>query len=324
MGYGRTGLSILGVVAFASAAVAEPAVPAETQKATAENATKVAALPTETAPSTAKIEEAQDSPETASPTTTSRDDAAKAAREPVKTAAIPPVSAKPRPVSPTVYANIDLTRQRMTVKVNGRVRHTWKISSGRAGYHTPRGTFRPNWISRMHYSRQYDGAPMPYSVFFNRGIATHGTNAVSRLGRPASHGCIRLRTSNARTFYNLVRKHGKSRVRISVRGTTPRTSTPVARRNRDRSATRRIARRQVAPVRTTRRQRRSVDEPWWQAATRSQRRATRRSFDRRVRTARRAERRRVSRQLRYVRRPRATRRGTFYRPRARLVFPGDR
>ena len=37
-------------------------------------------------------------------------------------------------------------------------------------------------------------------------------------GRPASHGCIRLRTANARKFYNLVREHGKARTRIIVTG----------------------------------------------------------------------------------------------------------
>ncbi len=126
--------------------------------------------------------------------------------------------AKKKAAAPSLVARIDLTRQRMHVTANGRSVGSWKISSGRTGYVTPTGRFRPKWISRMHYSRKYDNAPMPYSVFFNGGIATHGTTSVSRLGRPASHGCIRLRTGNARKFYNLVRKHGKSRTRIVVTG----------------------------------------------------------------------------------------------------------
>ena len=123
-----------------------------------------------------------------------------------------------KPIAPSLVARIDLTHQRMHVSANGKPVASWKISSGRTGFETPTGRFRPKWISRMHYSRKYDNAPMPYSVFFNGGIATHGTTAVSGLGRPASHGCIRLRTPNARTFYHLVRSHGKNRTRIVVTG----------------------------------------------------------------------------------------------------------
>lgn len=122
------------------------------------------------------------------------------------------------PAPPTLIARIDLTKQRMTVSSEGRRLHTWRISSGRRGYETPNGSFQPTWMARRWYSRQYRRAPMPYSVFFNRGIATHGTSAVKRLGRAASHGCIRLRTSNARAFYKLVQQHGKDRTQIIVTG----------------------------------------------------------------------------------------------------------
>ena len=130
----------------------------------------------------------------------------------------------------------------MTVKAGGKVLHSWKISSGRRGYETPRGSFRPSWASRMWYSRQYDGAPMPYAVFFNQGIATHGTNAVGRLGRPASHGCIRLRTAHAKKFYKLVHRHGYKRTRIIVTGKAKQTR--VAKRSR-----RRPSRQQIRPRR---------------------------------------------------------------------------
>ena len=143
--------------------------------------------------------------------------------------AAPAPEVKPEPVV-TLHVDINLSTQRMTVKSGGQVLHSWAISSGRGGYLTPRGTFKPQWRARMWYSRQYDSSPMPYSVFFNRGIATHGTSATGMLGRPASHGCVRLTTSNAKTFYNLVGKHGMASTRIVVRGTTP--ATPVARNSR--------------------------------------------------------------------------------------------
>lgn len=307
MGFWRRGLIVAGIVGVASSAVAEPV-----KDVSKVAATKVAALPAETA---AAVSDASGSAAKAEASKTPPKPV-KAEAKPVKTASLTPPT-KRRAPSTVVRAVINLSSQRMTVKVNGAHRYTWKISSGRAGYHTPRGSFRPSWMSKMWYSRQYDGAPMPYAVFFNRGIATHGTNAVSRLGRPASHGCIRLRTPNARKFYNLVRKYGKSRVRIVVKGSTPRSSTPVARRNSSTRASRRAARREV--IRSDRRRaalarRRASPRggpAWWREAARSQRRA-------RIRY------RRQTRQLRYVRRPAATRRPVFRRPRSRLVFPGDR
>lgn len=115
-----------------------------------------------------------------------------------------------------VVARVDLSSQTMHVTVNGRTYARWKISSGRRGYRTPTGTWRPKWTKRMHYSSKYDWSPMPYSVFYNRGYAVHGTNYVRRLGRPASHGCIRLHTANARKFYNLVKRHGRRNTLIKV------------------------------------------------------------------------------------------------------------
>ncbi len=115
-----------------------------------------------------------------------------------------------------VVARVNLSSQTMHVRVNGRPYASWKISSGRKGYRTPTGTWRPKWTTRMHYSRKYDYSPMPYSVFYNRGYAVHGTNYVRRLGRPASHGCIRLHTDNAREFYNLVKRYGRSNTLIRV------------------------------------------------------------------------------------------------------------
>ena len=124
-----------------------------------------------------------------------------------------------------VVAHINLTTQRMTVTVDGRHYGTWKVSTARRGYRTPRGTFRPKVLKRMHYSRKYDNAPMPYSVFFLGGYAIHGTNAISRLGRPASHGCIRLHPRHAAEFFSLIRRYGRRNTVIRITG-FPRYYTP--------------------------------------------------------------------------------------------------
>lgn len=150
----------------------------------------------------------------------------------VVTAALP----RPAPAPVTLAAVIDLTNQRMTVSINGLPTHSWAISSGRAGYSTPTGTFRPQWKARMWHSRKYDMAPMPHSVFFNGGIAVHATSAVGLLGRPASHGCVRLAPGNAATFFGLVTRHGMGSTRITVRGVAP-TGMIAQRGQRKRQAT---------------------------------------------------------------------------------------
>ncbi|MGN6536516.1 MAG: L,D-transpeptidase [Mesorhizobium sp.] len=115
-----------------------------------------------------------------------------------------------------LVASIDISSQTMTVSRSGYVLYRWPVSTARRGYVTPRGSYRPQRTERMWYSRKYDMSPMPYSVFFRGGYAIHGTNAVRRLGTPASHGCVRLHTANAATFYSMVREVGFGNTRIIV------------------------------------------------------------------------------------------------------------
>ncbi len=143
--------------------------------------------------------------------------AADAAKTAAAATAAKPKAKKTAP-APTLKVSIDLTKQRMTVTENGRVKHNWSISSGRKGFRTITGNFRPTWMTKMHYSRKYDNAPMPHSIFFHGGYAIHATYATGRLGAPASHGCVRLAPGNAKTLFNLVQKHGKARTRIAVFG----------------------------------------------------------------------------------------------------------
>ncbi|MGP0059490.1 MAG: L,D-transpeptidase [Beijerinckiaceae bacterium] len=117
----------------------------------------------------------------------------------------------------TVRIDIDLTTQTMNVQsANGS--YTWAVSTARSGYVTPRGTFSPYSLQRMHYSHKYHMSPMPYSIFFAGGYAIHGTYSVAELGRPASHGCIRLLPANAALLYHLVQTEGAA---ISISGSPP-------------------------------------------------------------------------------------------------------
>jgi len=139
--------------------------------------------------------------------------------QPEKPKSVVPVARKPAPPSLTV--KINLSSQRLELHYGGRPQESWPISSGREGFATPRGVFRPQWASKMWYSRKYDNAPMPHAVFFNGGIAVHGTQSIGALGQPASHGCVRLAPANAARFYALVHQHGYARTRIEVFGTPP-------------------------------------------------------------------------------------------------------
>jgi L,D-transpeptidase catalytic domain len=130
--------------------------------------------------------------------------------------AVAPVA--PPPPAITLVAKVDLSAQRVTVLANGKAIHTWPISSGARDFATPTGNFKPAWMAKVWFSKQYDNAPMPNAVFFNGGIAMHATQAIGSLGRPASHGCVRLSPTNAATFYGLVTKHGLTHTRISVFG----------------------------------------------------------------------------------------------------------
>jgi lipoprotein-anchoring transpeptidase ErfK/SrfK len=111
---------------------------------------------------------------------------------------------------------IDISRQTMSVSVNGWHYAHWRVSTARRGYWTPRGSFRPYLLKRMHYSSKYENSPMPHSVFFRGGYAIHGTGYIRSLGRPASHGCIRLAPGNAARLYSLIRQHGKGGTRIVI------------------------------------------------------------------------------------------------------------
>lgn len=117
---------------------------------------------------------------------------------------------------PAVDIVIDISSQSMSVKVNGWSYGNWKVSTARSGYYTPRGSWRPFALKKMHYSRKYDNSPMPHSIFFLGGYAIHGTGYVKSLGQPASHGCIRLHPRNAAKLFSLVQKHGMRATRITI------------------------------------------------------------------------------------------------------------
>lgn len=139
-----------------------------------------------------------------------------------------------------VQITIDKDAQQMTVAVDGVEQYTWPVSSGVPAHETPNGTFRAFRMEADHYSKEWDDAPMPHSIFFTKvGHAIHGTDSVGKLGAPASHGCVRLSRANAATLYALVEREGVLKTTVTLTGSSqvalarnPRSTTAVARRSR--------------------------------------------------------------------------------------------
>ena len=140
------------------------------------------------------------------------------------------------PASAAITVNIDKNTQTMTVAVDGAQRYVWPVSTGRPGYDTPNGTFKPNRMDADHLSQEWDNAPMPHSIFFDmNGHAIHGFFDVKHLGSPVSHGCVRLSPDHAATLFKLVSTEGMKETTVVVAGRTPAGRMPE------------VARRQVSP-----------------------------------------------------------------------------
>jgi lipoprotein-anchoring transpeptidase ErfK/SrfK len=120
------------------------------------------------------------------------------------------------PARADVVVQIDKSSQRMAVSVDGMMRYNWPVSTGRSGYGTPSGVFHPQLMARRWFSRRYYNSPMPHAIFFYHGFAIHGTYELSRLGGPASHGCVRLHPSHAAALFALVGRNGPGNTRIEI------------------------------------------------------------------------------------------------------------
>jgi lipoprotein-anchoring transpeptidase ErfK/SrfK len=115
-----------------------------------------------------------------------------------------------------VRVEVDRASQTMEVIVDGEHLYTWRVSTGRSGWVTPAGTFHPQMMAARWFSRVFNNAPMPHSIFYSGPFAIHGTTDIARLGRPASHGCVRLAPADAAVLFGLVQKEGMHNTTIVV------------------------------------------------------------------------------------------------------------
>ena len=158
--------------------------------------------------------------DTATPSTQTNSAAAKAESEPGGSQ--PQPNPGPKKTGSAILININKAKQRMTVFVDGIEKYHWPVSTGRAGYSTPSGSYTATSMNEIWYSKEWDNSPMPHSIFFIRdGHAIHGSYEVKNLGKPASHGCVRISPENATTLYALVKQNGLGNTQVVLTGVTP-------------------------------------------------------------------------------------------------------
>src|SRR3982751_2401874 len=130
-----------------------------------------------------------------------------------------------------VQITIDKSTPQMLVEKDGRALYHWPVSTGRSGFDTPSGKFKAFRMEKDHFSKEWDDAPMPFSIFFTqKGHAIHGYLDTKNIGRPASHGCVRLTKANAEKLYALVQEDGVLNTTVILTGTTPSAAPAVAKR----------------------------------------------------------------------------------------------
>jgi len=151
---------------------------------------------------------------------------------PAVLAALALAVASTSPAAAAIIVNIDKNTQSMTVTVDGAPRYIWPVSTGKPGYDTPNGVFRPNRMDADHLSQEWDNAPMPHTIFFDlHGHAIHGFLDTRRIGSAASHGCVRLAPQSAAMLFDLIETQGMKDTTVIVSGQTPAGSNPeMARR----------------------------------------------------------------------------------------------
>jgi len=125
-----------------------------------------------------------------------------------------------------IFVDIDKATQTLRLYLDGRYVDQWLVSTGTEGYRTPNfnkrfnGRIYEGYTSSRYPGGDYNGlGNMPYAMFISGGFALHGTPRANwkRLGRPASHGCIRIHPDNAAYLNRILRQVGVRNSWITVR-----------------------------------------------------------------------------------------------------------
>ncbi len=240
-----SGLCLVAALALASAmpTAAEPSPGSQTPQSEdgTSGAEPEASAPAPAAPEPQSTENTESSPSATAPakpaTSESKSGSAPAKPQGVPAKPLGASAATPKAEEPAeqpgskIIVNIDKGLQQMTVFVDGIEQHNWPISTGKRGYSTPSGTYTASSMNEIWYSKEWDNAPMYNAVFFTKkGHAIHGTDEEKNLGKPASHGCVRVSRENAKTLFALVDANGLSNTQVVLTGVTPGGEAKIAKK----------------------------------------------------------------------------------------------
>jgi lipoprotein-anchoring transpeptidase ErfK/SrfK len=113
----------------------------------------------------------------------------------------------PAPAAPGKHVEVDKTHQMLRAYEGDRLVIESHVSTGKWDKSTPNGQFTAGDKERMHYSKLFKNAPMPFSVQVVGDVFIHGFTSVPN--HPASHGCIRVPLTGdnpAKRFYEWVER----------------------------------------------------------------------------------------------------------------------
>jgi lipoprotein-anchoring transpeptidase ErfK/SrfK len=125
-----------------------------------------------------------------------------------------------------LLAEVVKSKQLMYLYIGGELKDSFAVSTGIPRRETPDMNVRASgpvfikYTSTKYPEGDYKGlGNMPYAVFVKGGYAIHGTTPgyFLKLGKKASHGCIRLHPDNAKLFYELVNIIGVNNTWVIVR-----------------------------------------------------------------------------------------------------------
>ena len=124
-----------------------------------------------------------------------------------------------------IWARVEKSEQKLYLYINGSLDSVFATSTGIPGRGTPNfdkhpdGRIYDRYTSTKFPGGDYNGlGNMPYAVFISGGFAIHGTGKSNwkKLGRVASHGCVRVHPDNALRFNRLVRQVGVANVWVTI------------------------------------------------------------------------------------------------------------
>jgi lipoprotein-anchoring transpeptidase ErfK/SrfK len=186
------------VLPTASPTAISTATPSPTPTATATRTPSPTPTPTYTASATPTA--------TATPLPTSTPTAAAPTAVPAPAAmAVPVPTSAPRPgAAGEKWIDVDLTGQQLTAYEGSTPVFQTSVSTGLTNTPTVVGEFRIYWklsAGDMAGPGYYLPA-VPFTMYFYRGYALHGTYWHDNFGQPMSHGCVNLRTEDARWLFD--------------------------------------------------------------------------------------------------------------------------